>query len=148
MIPWLLLRGEGARARVRDRAAYFVLDTLGVRRTVATAAPGKTSETVGMLCFLGLVGCVLPASVIAQLVRRLGDLLEPGLRVLAAVSAGLGAPLLQFTTRFFAHVLWTALAFAAFAMLWLRRRRVLAGLAVTVDYLLGLAAAILGAYAR
>jgi hypothetical protein len=73
-----------------------------------------------MLWALGLVGCVLPALGVAFLVRRLGDLAEPGLGLLAAVAAGTGTLLLPFATLFFSHVLAAALAFAAFALLWLR----------------------------
>ena len=131
---------------------YFLLDALAVKEVVAKAAPGATDRTVGMLWVLGLAGCVLPATAIALLVRRLADLVEPGLGLLAAVSAGLGTLLLPFSTLFFAHVLAAGLAFAAFAVLWLRSAPalagLLAGLAVTVDYPLALAAVILGGYAR
>jgi hypothetical protein len=130
---------------------YVLLDTLGVKELFAKA-PGKMDETVGMLWALGLVGCVLPGAAIALLVYRLGDALEPGLGVLAAVAAGLGTLLLPFATLFFAHMLAAALAFAAFALLWLRKPAMLAGalagLAVTVDYPLALAAVIVGVYAR
>jgi hypothetical protein len=128
---------------------YFVLDTLGIKEAVAKTAPGSTDRTVGMHWVLGLVGSVLPATAIALLVRRLAEQLEPGVGLLAAVSAGLGTLLLPFATLFFAHVLAAALAFGAFAMLWTRRAPalagLLAGLAVTVDYPLALAAVILGA---
>jgi hypothetical protein len=131
---------------------YFVLDTLGIKEAVAKTAPGSTDRTVGMHWVLGLVGSVLPATAIALLVRRLAEQLEPGVGLLAAVSAGLGTLLLPFATLFFAHVLAAALAFGAFAMLWTRRAPalagLLAGLAVTVDYPLALAAVILGGYAR
>ena len=115
-------------------------------------APGATDETVGMLWALGLVGCVLPALAIALLVRRLGDELEPGLGVLAAIAAGAGTLLLPFATLFFSHVLAATLAFGAFATLWLRPRwaaaaGALAGFAVVVDYPLALAATVVGLYA-
>ncbi len=129
---------------------FVLLDATGAKERLASA-PGATDETVGMLWALGLVGCVLPALAIAVLVRRLGDSLEPGYGVLAAIAAGAGTLLLPFATLFFAHVLAASLAFAAFATLWLRRwglaAGVLAGLAVVADYPLALAGAIVGVYA-
>lgn len=131
--------------------AFVVLERTGLKERMADA-PDATGEAVGMLWALGLVGCVLPAIAIAVLARRLGDELAPGYGALAAVAAGAGTLLLPFATLFFSHALAAALAFAAFATLWLRPRRglpagLLAGLAVVADYPLGLAAAILGAYA-
>ncbi|HEV8688313.1 MAG TPA: hypothetical protein VGQ84_13615 [Gaiellaceae bacterium] len=99
--------------------AFVFLDVTGLKSAMAKA-PGAADETVGMLWALGLVGCVLPAFAIALLARRLGDLVEPGFGVLAAVAAGTGTLLLAFATLFFSHVLAAALAFAAFALLWLR----------------------------
>ena len=131
--------------------AYVVLDATGLKERLAQA-PGATDEAVGMLWALGLVGCVLPAIAIALLVRRLGDELEPGLGVLAAVAAGAGTLLLPFATLFFSHALAAALAFGAFATLWLRPRwaaaaGVFGGFAVVVDYPLALAAIVVGLYA-
>ena len=129
---------------------FVVLDATGLKEKLASA-PGATDDTVGMLWALGLVGCVLPALGIALLVRRLGDQVELGYGVLAAVTAGAGTLLLPFATLFFSHVLAASLAFAAFGALWLRRwglaAGVLAGLAVTADYPLALAGAIVGVYA-
>jgi hypothetical protein len=131
---------------------YLALDRLGVKDLMANA-PGAADEAVGMLWALGLIGCVLPAVGIALLVRRLGDEVEPGLGVLAAVALGTGTLLLPFATLFFAHVLAAALAFAAFGFLWLRSGRfalfagLLAGLAVVADYPLALAAGLVGLYA-
>jgi hypothetical protein len=146
--------------------AFVVLDVTGLKSAMAKA-PGAADEAVGMLWALGLIGCVLPALAIALLVRRLGDLVEPGLGALAAVAAGTGTLLLPFATLFFSHVLAAALAFAAFALLWLRGQSlpaaggrcpqglspwvlgagVLAGLAVVADYPLALAALLIGLYA-
>jgi hypothetical protein len=129
---------------------FVVLDVTGLKSAMAKA-PGAANEAVGMLWALGLIGCVLPALGIALLVRRLGDVVEPGLGVLAAVAAGTGTLLLPFATLFFSHALAAALAFAAFALLWLRKPAlaagVLAGLAVVADYPLALAAVLVGLYA-
>lgn len=130
---------------------YVVLDTLGIKEAMARA-PGATDETVGMLWALGLLGCVLPAVAIALVVRRLGDEVAPGGGLPAAMTLGLGTLLLPFATLFFSHVLAAALAFGAFATLWLRPRwsllaGVFAGLSITADYPLALAALVLGLYA-
>ena len=127
-----------------------MLEATGAKDVLARA-PGAADETVGMLWALGLLGCVLPAVVIAALVLRLGDRVEPGFGLAAAVAAGAGTLLLPFATLFFAHALASALAFGAFAVLWLRRSGLLAGvlggLAVVVDYPLALAVGILALYA-
>jgi hypothetical protein len=88
------------------------------------------------------------------LVARLGDEVAHGYGVAAAVTLGLATLFLPFTTLLFAHVPAAALAFSAFAVLWLRRGTwaalaagVLAGAAVTVEYPLALAALALGLYA-
>jgi hypothetical protein len=132
--------------------AFLVIDATGLKSAMAKA-PGASNEAVGMLWALGLVGCVLPALGIALLVRRLGDLVEPGRGALAAVAAGAGTLLLPFATLFFSHVLAAALAFGAFALLWERGRSrwalgagLLGGLAVVVDYPLALAAVLVGLY--
>jgi hypothetical protein len=129
---------------------YLVLDTLGLKDAMARA-PGAANEQVGMLWALGLVGCVTPAVAIAWLVRRAGGEVAPGAGLIAAVSLGLGTLLLPFATLFFSHVLAAALAFGAFVLLWLRPRLalvagVLAGLSVTVDYPLALAALVVGVH--
>jgi hypothetical protein len=138
---------------------YVVLDAVGARDALGRV-PGAADSTVGTLWALGLAGCVLPALVLLLLVRRVADTLEPGLGVAAAVALGLGTLLLPFATLFFAHALSAALGFAAFAVVWLERRRpgrmqigavaaagLLAGLAVTVEYPLALAGAIVGVLA-
>jgi hypothetical protein len=138
---------------------FVVLDELGVRSVMARV-PGASDSTVGMLWALGLVGVVLPGALLLLLIRRLAETLEPGLGTATAVTAGLGTLLLPFGTLFFAHVLSAALGFAAFALLWLERRRevparpglvaasgLLAGLAITTEYPLAVVAVIVGIYA-
>jgi hypothetical protein len=139
--------------------AYLVLDGVGARDALARV-PGATDSSVGTLWALGLVGCVAPAFAMLLLVRRLADTIEPGLGVAAALALGLGTLVLPFATLFFAHALSAALAFGAFAVVWLERRRpagmrlpavaaagLLAGLAVTVEYPLALAGAVVGVLA-
>jgi hypothetical protein len=139
--------------------AYVALDAVGAKDALGRV-PGAADSSVGMLWALGLFGCVLPAFVVLLLVRRLADTVEPGLGTAAALALGLGTLLLPFATLFFAHALSAALGFGAFAVVWLERRRAggmrlpavaaagcLAGLAVTVEYPLALAGAIVGVLA-
>ncbi len=107
---------------------------------------------------LGLLASVLPALLLLLMVRRTGDLLAAGGGLAAAVTLGAGTLVLPFATQLFGHVLAATLAFAAFALL-LRERRhpprialvalagLLAGLAVTVEYPLAIAGALVGLYA-
>jgi hypothetical protein len=83
----------------------------------------------------------------------LGDEVANGYGVAAAVTLGLATLFVPFSTLLFAHVPAASLAFAAFAILWLRDGQwaalaagVLAGTAVTVEYPLALAAFGLGLY--
>jgi len=117
----------------------------------------KNSEIVWLL---GIWAATLPAVVMMFLVYRIGDRLEPGYGVLAAVTLGLGTLVLPFGTMLFSHVLSAALGFAAFALLFRERmnpeRRRLwpfalagigAGYAVTVEYPLLFVGIVLGVYA-
>ena len=57
------------------------------------------------------------------LVWRLGDDVEPGRGIAAAVALGAATLVLPFATLFFSHLLAAALAFGAFAVLWSERKR-------------------------
>jgi hypothetical protein len=107
---------------------------------------------------LGLLGVVAPAALLLYLVRLLGERVEPGFGTIAAVTLGVGTLIMPFATLFFSHVLGAMLAFAAFALLWREREGtprlalvavagLLAGLAVTTEYPLAIAGAIVGVYA-
>jgi hypothetical protein len=100
---------------------------------------------------VGLWGAVLPALVLVGLFWAVARRLEPGLAVASAIALGLGTMVLPFATVLFSHVLAAALGFAAFAVLFLRRSPalagLLAGLAVTTEYPLGVLAAALAIYA-
>ena len=97
---------------------------------------------------LSLWSVLLPAAILLLLVRSTVERIEPGL----------GTLVLPFTGLFFAHVLSALLGFSAFAVLWRERdgpprlallaaAGLLAGLAVTTEYPLALAGAVLGLYA-
>jgi hypothetical protein len=99
---------------------------------------------------VGLWGSVVPALVLVLLLRRVADELVPGRGLAAAGAVGAGTLVLPFATLFFAHALATCLGFGAFALLYLRDRRFLAGVAagfaVCVDFPLALVAAALAVY--
>jgi hypothetical protein len=131
---------------------YFVLDRSGALAGIArvTGIPREDAD----LWALAVLVCAVLAAITLVLVMRLGDEIAPGRGVAAAVTLGLATLLLPFSTLLFAHVPAAALAFSAFAVLWLRSGRwsafaagVLAGAAVTVEYPLALAAFGLGLYA-
>jgi hypothetical protein len=114
-------------------------------------------ETV-MIWVLALFGAVLPAIALLLLVRSVAERLEPGFGTAAAVTLGLGTLILPFATLFFSHVLSALLVFGAFTLLWNEREGpprlglvglagLLCGFAVTTEYPLAIAGAILGVYA-
>ena len=130
---------------------YFVLDRSGVLDGIASAT-GIPREDADLWA-LAVVVCALAAAFTLVLVTRLGDEIAPGRGIAAAVTLGLATLLLPFSTLLFGHVPAAALAFSAFALLWLRggpwsafSAGVLAGAAVTVEYPLAVAAVGLGLY--
>ena len=111
-----------------------------------------------VIWFLTLFGALLPAVIMLLLVRRLGDVFEPGFGTVAAVTLGLCTMLMTFASEYFSHVAAAALVFGAFALLYRERQGeprpwltgmagLLAGLAVTFEYPLGLAGIVLFVYA-
>lgn len=130
--------------------AFLALDGLGA------APPGDPSR---MLWALGLVGVVLPAVLLLLLVRWLADRIEPGFGTGAALILGVATLVLPFATLFYNHVLAAFLLFAAFVVLFVERvgrgarpwllaaAGVLAGLAVTSEYVSLLGAVVFLGYA-
>jgi hypothetical protein len=107
---------------------------------------------------LTLVGAVLPAVALLMLVRGVAERIEPGYGTAAAITLGLGTIVFTFAAEYFSHVLAATLGFAAFALLFREREGsartslvgvagLLAGLAVSFEYPLGLLAVILLIYA-
>jgi hypothetical protein len=125
---------------------------------IAAAAGARTGgDPKWMEWFLHLWVTVLPAALLLVVVARLGDRVAAGAGIVAAVVVGTASLLLPFSQLLFAHLLATALGVSAFALAWRERERaaspllvgaagVLAGLAVTVDYPLGLVAIAVGLY--
>jgi hypothetical protein len=107
---------------------------------------------------VSLWGATLAAFLLLLMVRSAAERLVPGYGAAAAVLLGLGTLVLPFATLFFAHVLAAMLGFAAFWLLlrdrqspgrtvWVAAAGVLAGLAVLVEFPLGIVAVGLAAYA-
>src|SRR2546422_5728204 len=118
----------------------------------------QIEEETPMVWALGLLGVVAPAALLLLLVRAAAERVEPGFGTIAAITLGLGTLIMPFATLFFSHILSAMLGFAAFAVLWREREGpprlalvagagLLAGLAVTSEYPLAIAGAIVGVYA-
>jgi hypothetical protein len=124
----------------------------------ATRVRSAIERETPLVWALGLLGVVLPALVLLLLVRACAERIQPGYGTAAAVTLGLGTLVMPFATLFFSHVLSAMLAFAAFALLWREREGpprlalltaagLLSGLAITAEYPLAIAGAVLGLYA-
>lgn len=107
---------------------------------------------------LNLFGSVLPFLALLVLMSLTAGRVVPGYGPPAAVLLGAGTLLLPFATLFFDHLLSAALGFAAFTVLFHAREHgragwrlpvggLLAGLAIVVEFPLGIVAVVLAAYA-
>ena len=124
---------------------FLVLEAVGL---VDEVSP------VTMVWALHLWSVVLPAMVLVLLVRRVTERLEPGTGLTAALLLGVATLVLPFATVFFSHLLAaTPLRGIRAALLRTARRTtalarraagLLAGLAITVEYPLGLVAVAVG----
>jgi hypothetical protein len=137
-----------------DKAPGLALATLPAYVVLDAAGLVDGGDPTDALWALGLVGCVLPATLLLALVRRIAEDVEPGFGTAAAVALGLGTIVLPFATLFYSHALSAFLVFAAFVLLFGAQRPLvvacaglLAGLAITTEYPNAIAAAALGAYA-
>ena len=130
----------------------------GFSATRATRVNTSVEFGTPMVWALALFGALIPAVIMLLLVRALGDRIEPGFGTAAALTLGLATMVMTFASEYFPHVAGATLGFGAFALLWRERERassailvavagLLAGLAVTFEYQLGLVALVLFAYA-
>jgi hypothetical protein len=134
---------------------FLVLKAVGAVPRDPALGSGYPAAMVSLprraLWQVGLFGAVLPALLLLVLVRLVGERVAPGSGLAVACAVGFGTLILPFATVFFAHALATTLGFAAFASLFLWQRPLLAGalagLAVCVDFPLGIVAAALAVYA-
>lgn len=148
---------EGGAAQWSYRALN--VHAYGYDRANAIATKSRLERQAPLVWALGLVGTVIPALLLLVLVRRRVERVEPGLGALTAVTLGGATLIMPFAVNLFGHVLATLLAFAAFALAWHERERptprllllalagLLSGLAVTTEYPLAIAGAIVGLYA-
>ncbi|MBA2319057.1 MAG: hypothetical protein H0V93_14950 [Euzebyales bacterium] len=135
---------------------------LGVPAYLAYRAFGGAPATQALplgdlgLWSVNLVSAALPAVALAVLMRRLALRVAPRGATPAALGMALATMLLPFATVLFSHVLSAALGLAAYLLLtraggdgrvpgWaIAGSGLLAGLAVTVEFTMGLLAAVLG----
>lgn len=107
---------------------------------------------------LTLFAAVVPSVLLLFMVRRVADRLEPGYGTAAAITLGVGTILMVFAAQFFSHAISAALGFAAFVVLMRERAGpprpwlvalggLLAGLAVTFEFQVGLVGVVLFFYA-
>jgi hypothetical protein len=140
-------------ARAGVPSGQYQHNTLLARQTRAVV-----TRYTPMVWMLGLFMTVLPALLLMLIVRSLGEQIAPGFGALAALITGAGTMILPFSTLFFSHVLSATMAIGVFALLWHERAGpsrlpllaaagLVAGFAVTTEYPLALAGAILGIYA-
>jgi hypothetical protein len=125
------------------------------QRAIVTRA--QIEDDAPMAWALVLLGALLPALALAALVGRAANRVAPGTGIATALAMAAGTMMLPFSTLLFSHVLSALLGFGAFWVAWNERRgggdlwRIalaggLAGLAVTTEYPLLIAAAIVGLY--
>jgi hypothetical protein len=107
---------------------------------------------------LTLIAAVIPALLLLFGVRWVADRVEPGYGTAAAITLGVASMTMVFASEFFSHVVSAALGFAAFLVLMRERDGVpsirtvgiaglLAGLAISFEYQVGLVGVVLFFYA-
>jgi hypothetical protein len=138
-----------------DRAPY---PSYGFDYDRAQRVQERVENNTLVLWMLTLIAAVVPSVALLFGVRRLADRLEPGYGTAAAITLGIATMLFVFAAEFFSHAISAALAFAAFAVLAAERRRapslaivaaagLLAGLAVSFEFQVGLVGVVLFLYA-
>jgi hypothetical protein len=138
--------------------ALMPLENYGFDIDRAAAIEYRTEGNAPIVWALTLIGAVIPAVLLLLGVRWAADRIEPGYGTAAAVNLGLGTILMTFASEYFSHVIAAALGFAAFLLLMRERSGppsiravaaagLLAGLAITFEYQLGLVAIVLLFYA-
>jgi hypothetical protein len=168
---YLALDAAGAKSISRDAAAnarqtdhprwappeYPYVNEYGYSPERAHRVEVRVENRAPIVWALTLVGAVIPAVALLLLVRWIAERIEPGYGTAAAITLGLGTIVMTFAAEYFSHVIAATLGFAAFALLFCEREGrerialvgaagLLAGLAVSFEYPLGLVGAILFAY--
>jgi hypothetical protein len=156
-------RDAAANAREADHPRWAPSDNPDLSQYAYSAERAHRVEVrvengAPIVWALTLLGAVIPAVALLLLVRWVADRVEPGYGTAAAITLGLGTILMTFAAEYFPHVIAATLGFAAFALLFREREGparlslvgaagLLAGLAVSFEYPLGILGAILLAYA-
>jgi hypothetical protein len=118
----------------------------------------ENEHNAPLIWLLTLLVAVIPAVALLFGVRWAANRFEPGYGTAAAITLGLGSLLLIFGSEYFSHVISAALGFAAFLVLMREREAppglpavmgagLLAGLAVSFEYQVGLVGVVLFLYA-
>ena len=152
------VNGEYFAAKAPGLAMFTLPWHLALRAVGLQDAPLSTEDGYRQRVWeLNLFGAVLPMLLLLVLVLVVVERVVPGYGLPTAVLLGAGTLLLPFATLFFDHVLSAAIGFAAFVVLFLERERrsasllaaagVLAGLAIVVEFPLGIVALVLAGYA-
>jgi hypothetical protein len=152
---------ENARASAHPRWAPGEdppMELYGYDRARADRVEQRVERNAAIVWGLTLLVAVVPAVLLLFGVRWVGDRLEPGYGTAAAITLGLATIVMTFAAEYFSHVIAAALGFAAFMVL-LRERSgparlglvagagLVAGLAVSFEYQVGLVGVILFVYA-
>ena len=133
---------------------YGALRAVGLQDSPLDSADGYRNR----LWELALFGSVVPFLLLLAAMYIVVERVVPGYGLAASALLGAGTLLLPFATLYFDHVLSAALGFAAFAVAfwqrettgsrwWLAAAGLLAGLAVAVEFPLGIVAVVLCLYA-
>jgi hypothetical protein len=134
------------------------LENYGFDPRRADRVQAENEHNSPLIWMLALLVAVIPGVALLFGVRWAAERFEPGYGTAAAITLGLCTILLTFAAEYFSHVISAALGFAAFLVLMrereggLRLRAVaaaglLAGLAVSFEYQVGLVGVVLFAYA-
>ena len=134
------------------------LENYGYDYDRARAVEATIERGAPMVWALTLIVAVIPAVLLLLAVRSVADRLEPGYGTAAAITLGLGTIVMSFASEYFSHVIAAALGFGAFWVLFREREGpprpalvavagLLAGLAVTFEFQVGLVGVVLFAYA-
>jgi hypothetical protein len=156
-------REGAANARHSEHPRWAPVDNpdlsqYGFSPTRAHQVEVRVENETPIIWALTLIGSVLPAIALLLLVRWVAERIEPGYGTAAAVTLGLGTIVCTFAAEYFSHVIAATLGFAAFALLFREREGpariapvgaagLLAGLAVSFEYPLGLLGVILLVFA-
>ncbi len=169
---YLAIRAAGGEELGRDAAAnarepahprwkpvdVIPIENYGYDYDLGRQIEGQVEQETPLVWPLTLLVAVLPAVLLLLGVRWAADRMEPGYGTAAAVTLGLCTIVMTFAAEFFSHVIAAGLGFGAFLLLMRERERppsrrlvalagLMAGLAVTFEFQVGLVGVILFVYA-